>query len=312
SRPEIDAKKLGCTGCSGGGTLTSYLMALDERIACAAPSCYVTSLERLFATIGPQDAEQNITGQVAFGMEHADYLTLRAPRPTLMCVATYDFFDIQGAWSTFREASLIYGKLGYGERVALFEFEDKHGFSRPRREAAARWLSRWLLQRDEPIKEGDWPVFKDADLQCTRSGQVLEEFKGKSVFHFNVEEARALASQRVKFTSVSANEQQAAIRGLLGLPDKVKAATLAHAGNIALVAHGITGPIALHAGALEPRIQSVHLEHSVPSWMSVVETPVTYNQLSSVLPGVLKVYDLPDLAATLGRRLQIVTPRNGG
>src|SRR5262249_38911733 len=59
-RPEVDPKKLGCTGCSGGGTLTSYLMALDDRIVAAAPSCYITSLERLFATIGPQDAEQNI------------------------------------------------------------------------------------------------------------------------------------------------------------------------------------------------------------------------------------------------------------
>ena len=80
SRPEVDAARLGCTGNSGGGTMTSYLMALDDRIAVAAPSCYITSLERLFATIGPQDAEQNITGQVAAGMEHADYITMRAPR----------------------------------------------------------------------------------------------------------------------------------------------------------------------------------------------------------------------------------------
>ena len=76
-RNEVDPRRLGCTGNSGGGTLTAYLMALDDRIAVAAPSCYITSLERLFATIGPQDAEQNITGQVAAGMEHADYLTLR-------------------------------------------------------------------------------------------------------------------------------------------------------------------------------------------------------------------------------------------
>ena len=59
--------------------MTAYLMALDDRIAVAAPSCYITSLERLFATIGPQDAEQNITGQVAFGMEHADYVTHARP-----------------------------------------------------------------------------------------------------------------------------------------------------------------------------------------------------------------------------------------
>ena len=68
--------------------LTAYLMALDERIVCAAPSCYITSLERLFKTIGPQDAEQNITGQVAFGLEHADYLGLRAPRATLVLSST--------------------------------------------------------------------------------------------------------------------------------------------------------------------------------------------------------------------------------
>ena len=98
-RPKIDPKRLGCTGNSGGGTLTAYLMALDDRIACAAPSCYITSLERLFATIGPQDAEQNITGQVAFGMEHADYLTLRAPKPTLIACGTQDFFDIGGTWT---------------------------------------------------------------------------------------------------------------------------------------------------------------------------------------------------------------------
>ncbi len=83
SRPEVDPERLGCTGNSGGGTMTAYLMALDDRIAVAAPSCYITSLERLFATIGPQDAEQNITGQVAAGMEHADYITMRAPKPTL-------------------------------------------------------------------------------------------------------------------------------------------------------------------------------------------------------------------------------------
>ena len=47
-------------------------MALDDRIRAAAPSCYITSLPRLLATIGPQDAEQNIFGQLAFGMDHAD------------------------------------------------------------------------------------------------------------------------------------------------------------------------------------------------------------------------------------------------
>jgi dienelactone hydrolase len=206
SRPEVDPQRLGCTGNSGGGTLTAYLMALDERIVAAAPSCYITSLERLFATIGPQDAEQNITGQVAFGMEHADYVTMRAPRPTLLCVGTRDYFDIQGAWTTFREAKLLYGLLGYGERVDLFEYNDTHGFSKPRREAALRWMRRWLMDKNDAPVEPDFPVFTDAELQCTRTGQVLEDFRGKSVFHLNAEREAELARQRADFQAKHGQE----------------------------------------------------------------------------------------------------------
>jgi dienelactone hydrolase len=197
SRPEVDPKRLGCTGNSGGGTMTAYLMALDDRIAVAAPSCYITSLERLFATIGPQDAEQNITGQVAAGMEHADYVTLRAPKPTLLSVGTRDFFDIKGSWDTFREVKLIYGRLGYGERVDLFESDEPHGFTRPRRTAAARWMRRWLLKADDAVDEPEFAIATDAELQCTKSGQVLSEFPQEvSVFDLNTAQEKLLRGVR--------------------------------------------------------------------------------------------------------------------
>jgi dienelactone hydrolase len=218
SRPEVDPKRLGCTGNSGGGTLTSYLMALDDRILAAAPSCYVTSLERLFATIGPQDAEQNITGQVAFGMEHADYVTMRAPKPTLILTGTQDFFDIQGSWTTFREAKLLYGLMGHGERVDLFEYNDRHGFSKPRREAAMKWMRRWLLEKDDAPSESDFPIHKDADLQCTRTGQVLEDFKGASVFDLNARRERELTRARKPLEREQLLKE---VRRLLALPADV-------------------------------------------------------------------------------------------
>ncbi len=453
SRPEVDAKRLGCTGNSGGGTLTAYLMALDDRIVCAAPSCYITSLERLFATIGPQDAEQNITGQVAFGIEHADYVTMRAPQPTLICTATQDFFDIKGSKISFQEAKEIYGKLGAAERVDFFEYDDKHGFSKPRREAAMRWMRRWLLNKDDAPSEGDIVHFKDADLQCTRSGQVLEDFQGRSVIHFNLETGRRLGKNRDDWRNdpgmgtsafrklVAIRESLDAIRKLLGLPEqfpkwsigpqkhelftgksrkwkdfevsttilvtepgvqvpvvsfgnkntsdkcviyldenglaaaatssavgkmiterrRVIAADLrgwgetapakapgkkpgyfgvdfkesflgihvnrpllgqrvfdllrivdflaGHTKDIEIVAVGATGPVALHAAVLDERIKSLTLERSLISWMSVVETPISYNQLTNIVPGALKSYDLPDLAARLaGRPLTIRQP----
>ncbi|MDQ6708768.1 MAG: acetylxylan esterase, partial [Acidobacteriota bacterium] len=41
SRPEVDADNIGCTGCSGGGTIATYISALDPRIKVAAPACYI-------------------------------------------------------------------------------------------------------------------------------------------------------------------------------------------------------------------------------------------------------------------------------
>lgn len=424
SRPEVDAKRIGCTGNSGGGTLTAYLMALDDRIVCAAPSCYITSLERLFATIGPQDAEQNIVGQVAFGMEHVDYLTMRAPRPTLMCIASQDYFDQIGSWATFREASQVFAKLGHGERVALFEYDDKHGFSKPRREAAMRWMRRWLLNVDDAPKEGDFKHFTDEQLQCTRSGQVLADFKGVSAFGLNMMEAKKHVGARSKFATLDVKERQATVRRLLGLPAEIPTATqqsqkihyledrlsthkviyatepgivvpglrfkhiqpkgppvlylpengmpkdgklpawldekyqknhqeiwvfdlrglgetapgvagkkpgyfgvdqkeamlalhlnrpllgqrvldvlslmnMIKSDHVEIVGVGTTGPAALHAAALDSRIREVTLENSLKSWQSVVENSISQNQLTNVVPGVLTVYDLPELEQSL-------------
>ena len=193
SRPEIDPKRLGCTGNSGGGTLTAYLMALDDRIVAAAPSCYITSLERLFATIGPQDAEQNITGQVAFGMEHADYVTMRAPRPTLLSVGTRDFFDIQGSWDTFREVKRIYCTLGHrraGRPVRVGRAARVHAASArgvPCAGCAAGCSAR-TTRRSRPTSRS--PPTRTCN--APRRARCSTAFQGKSVFDLNAERAAEL------------------------------------------------------------------------------------------------------------------------
>src|SRR5690606_3607802 len=39
SRPDIAADRIGAFGCSGGGTVTSYLTALDPRVRVSASAC---------------------------------------------------------------------------------------------------------------------------------------------------------------------------------------------------------------------------------------------------------------------------------
>ena len=199
SRPEIDPQRIGCTGNSGGGTLTSYLMALDGRIACAAPSCYLTSLGRLVETIGPQDAEQNIHAQIARGMDHADYVLMRAPKPTLMSTATRDFFDIRGAWDTFRQAKRLYTRLGFAERVDLIETDQQHGFSTQLRVGAVRWMRRWLLHADDAITESEAKIASDKEMQCTPGGQVMLLEGARTTYDLNRDLEATLAEARKKF-----------------------------------------------------------------------------------------------------------------
>lgn len=235
SRKDIDPKKIGCLGNSGGGTQTAYLVALDDRISAAAPSCYITSFERLIATIGPQDAEQNIFGQLERGLDHADYLMLRAPTPTLVCCATRDFFDIRGTWDSFRIAKRLYSRLGYSERIELIEHDDKHGFNQPLREAAARWMLRWLAGKDSAITEPPIDVLTDSEIQCTPRGQVMLLPEARNVYDLNRDEAKRLHDERAAAAKNQTPElRRDAIRKLTGIREvgQLPGSKLESVGNV--------------------------------------------------------------------------------
>lgn len=219
SRPEIDPQRLACTGNSGGGTLTSYLMALDDRIGPAAPSCYLCGFRRLLATIGPQDAEQNIFGQLAFGMDHSDYVLMRAPKPTLILAATHDFFAIDGTWPLFREAKRTYTRLGVPHLVDIVEADEKHGYTAPQRRAAVQFMRRHLLGIDGPVEiDPNPPVLTDKEILCTPEGQVMRLPGARSVYDINREMAARLAEQRrEKWQQRSRDESLAAVRRLTGI-----------------------------------------------------------------------------------------------
>ncbi len=225
SRPEVDSRRLGCTGNSGGGTMTTWLMAVDPRIAAAAPSCFITSIERVFATLGSQDCEQLFPRLGLLGIEHSDFLMMRAPRPTLICAAERDFFDIRGTREGFVEAKAFYGTLGSAGNVDLFTFDDNHGFSRPRRQAAVAWMRRWLADDLRPVHEPTLDLQSDEALQVTETGQVAERESEVTVQSLNLARARALADERRRFLARPLAEIRARIRSLLGITRKARPKT---------------------------------------------------------------------------------------
>lgn len=219
SREDIDGERLGVTGYSGGGNMSSYLVALDERIRCAAPCCWLATLERTLEELGPQDAEQNIHGQVDFGMDQADYLLMRAPVPVLICAATRDFFPIDGVWTVFRQAKRMYARLGFAERVDLVEDDVEHDFSSILRVAAVRWMRRWLMGVDDAIVERDAPVCTEEELKCAPDGQVTLIPGARSGFDLNVVWNRRLARQRRAFwEGATPGEKRKAVREIVGVP----------------------------------------------------------------------------------------------
>jgi hypothetical protein len=80
--------------------------------------------------------------------------------------------------------------------------------------------------------------------------------------------------------------------------------------RVHLMSVGRSGPAALHAAALEPGLfTSIRLAKCVISWSNVVGTPMAVGQFENAVHGGLKVYDLPDLVATLPKdQVTVVEP----
>ncbi|MBM3211835.1 hypothetical protein FJZ33_06440, partial [Candidatus Poribacteria bacterium] len=77
TRKEVDPSQIGLTGNSGGGTLTTWLWAVEERFTMAAPGCFVTTFLHNLENELPADCEQYPPGVVGAGLEMSDFFIVR-------------------------------------------------------------------------------------------------------------------------------------------------------------------------------------------------------------------------------------------
>ncbi|RIH63918.1 xylan esterase [Mariniphaga sediminis] len=191
SREEVDPDRIGLTGLSGGGTQTAFIAAFDERVKASAPSCYITSYRRLFESIGTQDGEQNFYHGLINGIDHADLLEIRAPKPTLIVSTTHDFFSIEGARETYKEVKEVYRAFGKQENITMSEADYTHGFARKNNEVTYAFFQKELENPGDPA-EKDVKIFSQEKLNVTPTGQLSTSYKGKLVFDLIKSEAENL------------------------------------------------------------------------------------------------------------------------
>lgn len=188
TRKEVDPARIGITGRSGGGTQSAYIAALDERIYAAAPECYITNFKRLLQSIGPQDAEQNLFHGIARGIDHPDFLAVRAPKPALVITTTNDFFSLQGARETARQVERIYAAYGQSGNFSQTEDYGGHESTRKNREAMYAFFQQHL-QNPGYAGEEEVLLLTPEELRVTATGQVATALQSETVFSLNRQES---------------------------------------------------------------------------------------------------------------------------
>jgi len=233
TREEVDARHIGITGNSGGGTMTTWLCGVENRWTMAAPGCFVTTFRRNLENELPADAEQCPPRALALGLDHADFLAAMAPKPVIIIAQEKDYFDARGAEEAYRRLKHLYTLLGSPDNIALSISPDYHGYSAPAREAMYHWFLRATEHtgqsgqsgQHDKVTEPKLTIEKDETLWCAPRGQVAE-LRSRPIYSFTRAASEALRKKRT--ADIADQELRARLVKLLRLEDWQKSSRSDH------------------------------------------------------------------------------------
>ena len=149
SLPEVDRKRLACTGESGGGTQTFVLGAVDDRLAAQVPVVMVSHSMQ-----GGCNCENAPGLRVKYS--NMEIAAAAAPRPQLVVGATGDWtkttMEIEGP-----AIAGIYKLLNEEDRFKYARFDFGHNYNKTTREAVYDWLGNRLLENPDPASLKERP-----------------------------------------------------------------------------------------------------------------------------------------------------------
>ena len=187
SRPEVDPKRIGITGCSGGGNQTMYTAAVDERIAVAVPVCSVSTLRgQIFTPNGIGCQCECIPDLMRYGLENAEVCGLIAPRPLLVLSGTKDaVFPVAHTRVANAHLERFYEAINHTDRYKYAERRLPHGYQRAFRQLAHAWFDRWFNRKRAEVPYRERATMEEAeDLWCFPGGRPPSDSATLgSVFH---------------------------------------------------------------------------------------------------------------------------------
>jgi dienelactone hydrolase len=156
SLPEVDPKRIGVTGASGGGTQTFILGAIDPRPAVIFPCVMVSTAMQGGCTCENASLLRVDTGNVEFA-------ALFAPKPLGMTAA--DDWTKEMATKGFPELQRHFAMMGAPQNVFLHNrTEFGHNYNLPSRLAMYQWMAKHLkTPQPAPAEEKPFHVLSIAE-----------------------------------------------------------------------------------------------------------------------------------------------------
>jgi hypothetical protein len=174
TRKEVDPKRLGVTGRSGGGATSWWLAAADDRVQCIVPVAGIADLRaHLVEGAVPRYKKGVISGHCdcmymvnTYRWDFAQVAALCAPRPLLLGNSDADeIFPVAGYKDLAAKVRKIYELYGAGDRFALLETKGPHKDTPELRLGAYHWMNRWLKNEVGEVTEPERPRFDVKDLK---------------------------------------------------------------------------------------------------------------------------------------------------
>jgi cephalosporin-C deacetylase-like acetyl esterase len=177
TRRNIDARRIGATGRSGGGMTTFYLAALDERVAAAAPVSGTLSTPgwvRHRLTAAHCDCQHPVNSH---GLFYSEIGALVAPRPMLLVNADRDpGFPMDAFTEMAAKVGEIYRLYGAAENLQTAVASGGHDDTEAIRLPVYEFFLKRLLGAGEPVRaEGPVEEPPVEALLCFRDGLPLGE-----------------------------------------------------------------------------------------------------------------------------------------